>query len=191
MLPNESVAVMSIIDVTDLDATVLCASAPVCNVGTVNQADPRGSNRIRFRVTRHICIKNIVHRSLHIVGRPSRCVSTHVQIRGTEAIGVKVVNEAGPRARHKMGKCSVAWRFPQERGDATEGRSEAISIEVVKDKGDFRHVGDSEEVRNAGGNGVESIRVSRHSSSCPGFASQSSRCNEHGISNVFGHPTVL
>lgn len=170
---------------------MLCASAPVSKVRTVDQADPRRSNRIRFRVTRHICIKDIVHRTLHVVGRPSRGVSAHVQIRGTEAVGVKVVDEAGPRARHEMGKRSVAWRFPQERGNAIQGRSEAIPIEVVKHKGDFRHMRNSKVVRNAGGNGVESIRVSRHSGSRPGFASQSSKRNELGISNVFSHPTVL
>lgn len=167
------------------------ASAPVSNVRTVDQADPRRSNRIRFRVTRHICVKNIVHRTLHVVRRPSRGVSAHVQVRGTEAVGVQVVDEAGPRARHEMGKRSVAWRFPQEGGDASQGRSEAVSVEVVKHKGDFRHMRDSKVVRNAGGNGVESIRVHRHSRSRPGFASQPSRCNEHGISNIFGHPTVL
>lgn len=182
---------MSVVDVPSTDCTTLCASASVRVHRTFDQADPCRSNCIRFRVTRHICVKNIVHRILHAVGRPSRCVSADVQIRGAEAVGVEVVHEAGPRARHELRKCCVARRFPQERGNATVGGIESISLEVVKHKGDFRNVCDSEKIRNTGRDGVESIRVSRQPGSCPSFASQPSSCDENGISGVLGHPTVL
>lgn len=177
---------MSIIEVPSVDSTTLCASAPVREIRTVDQADPRCPDRVRFAVTRHICIENIVHRTLHAVSRPSRRISAHVQIRRTEAVRVKIVHEASPRARHEPGKRCVARRFTLERRHRV-----ANSVEVVENKFDLLDVRNPKIIRNTGGNGVETVRVSWDSGSCPGLTSQPSRCNEHGISSVRGHPTVL